>query len=189
MSGIRNMVTMTIALAGIASFVGAGGIDRRPDIINNKERFGDWEIDTIVGAFNKGAIVTLTERTTKMLLMKYLPNGKEAKGLAKAVIDLLLPYKDFVHSITSDNGSEFASHKLISKKLGVVFYFAHPYSSWERGLNENTNGLIRQYIPKGTSFEGITDKYIKQIQYKINSRSRETLGFECPKNLFFKKAA
>ncbi|XTB53538.1 IS30 family transposase [Fusobacterium nucleatum] len=189
MSGIRNMVTMTIALAGIASFVGAGGIDRRPDIINNKERFGDWEIDTIVGAFNKGAIVTLTERTTKMLLMKYLPNGKEAKGLAKAVIDLLLPYKDFVHSITSDNGSEFASHKLISKKLGAVFYFAHPYSSWERGLNENTNGLIRQYIPKGTSFEGITDKYIKQIQYKINSRSRETLGFECPKNLFFKKAA
>ena len=92
MSGIRNMVTMTIALAGIASFVGAGGIDRRPDIINNKERFGDWEIDTIVGAFNKGAIVTLTERTTKMLLMKYLPNGKEAKGLAKAVIDLLICY-------------------------------------------------------------------------------------------------
>jgi glycine betaine transport system permease protein len=92
MSGIRNMVTMTIALAGIASFVGAGGIDQRPDIINNKERFGDWEIDTIVGAFNKGAIVTLTERTTKMLLMKYLPNGKEAKGLAKAVIDLLICY-------------------------------------------------------------------------------------------------
>jgi len=81
-----------IALAGIASFVGAGGIDQRPDIINNKERFGDWEIDTIVGAFNKGAIVTLTERTTKMLLMKYLPNGKEAKGLAKAVIDLLICY-------------------------------------------------------------------------------------------------
>ena len=94
MSGIRNMVTMTIALAGIASFVGAGGIDQSPDIINNKERFGDWEIDTIVGvgAFNKGAIVTLTERTTKMLLMKYLPNGKEAKGLAKAVIDLLICY-------------------------------------------------------------------------------------------------
>ena len=92
MLGIRNMVTMTIALAGIASFVGAGGIDQRPDIINNKERFGDWEIDTIVGAFNKGAIVTLTERTTKMLLMKYLPNGKEAKGLAKAVIDLLICY-------------------------------------------------------------------------------------------------
>ena len=89
---LLGAVNVLYTIPSIASFVGAGGIDRRPDIINNKERFGDWEIDTIVGAFNKGAIVTLTERTTKMLLMKYLPNGKEAKGLAKAVIDLLICY-------------------------------------------------------------------------------------------------
>lgn len=89
---LLGAVNVLYTIPSIASFVGAGGIDQRPDIINNKERFGDWEIDTIVGAFNKGAIVTLTERTTKMLLMKYLPNGKEAKGLAKAVIDLLICY-------------------------------------------------------------------------------------------------
>ncbi len=111
-------------------------IEQRPSIINNKERFGDWEIDTIIGENKKGAIVTIVERTTGFLLMKKLEHGKNAKELAKAVIKMLLPYKHMVHSITSDNGTEFAEHQLIAKKLKTNFYFAHPYASWERGINE-----------------------------------------------------
>lgn len=118
-------------------------IDLRPDLINNRERFGDFEIDTISGKENKGAIVTLMERKTNFLIMEKLKKGKNTKELARVVVRLLLPYKKFIHSITSDNGSEFAEHEYIARKLGIKFYFAHPYSSWERGLNENTNGLIR----------------------------------------------
>jgi IS30 family transposase len=160
-------------------------IDDRPAIINDKGRFGDWEIDTIIGAESKGAIVTIVERQTGFLFMKKLPQGKVASGLAKDVIEMLMPYKHFVLSITSDNGTEFADHKLISKKLGAAFFFAHPYSSWERGLNENTNKLIRQYIPKKQSFEDYNDQYIKDMQHKINQRPRKKLQFNNPKHVFY----
>jgi len=160
-------------------------IDERPAIINDKGRFGDWEIDTIIGAENKGAIVTIVERQTGFLFMKKLPQGKVALGLAKAVIEMLMPYKQSVLSITSDNGTEFANHKLISKKLDAAFFFAHPYSSWERGLNENTNKLIRQYIPKKHSFEAYNDQVIKQVQHKINQRPRKILQFNNPKHVFY----
>lgn len=160
-------------------------IDERPAIINDKARFGDWEIDTIVGEENKGAIVTIVERQTGFLFMKKLPEGKVAKGLASAVVEMLLPYKQYVHSITSDNGTEFAEHKLIAKKLNASFYFAHPYSSWERGLNEYTNKLIRQYIPKKRTFEAYNDKVIKDIQYKINQRPRKKLQYDNPKHIFY----
>ncbi len=160
-------------------------IDERPAIISEKKRFGDWEIDTIVGEGNKGAIVTIVERQTGFLFMKKLPQGKVATGLAQAVIDLLLPYKMAVHSITSDNGTEFAQHKTIAKKLGAEFYFAHPYSSWERGLNEYTNKLIRQYIPKKQSFNEYNDQYIKEVQHKINQRPRKKLLYDNPKYIFY----
>jgi IS30 family transposase len=161
-------------------------IDLRDDIINNKLRFGDWEIDLIIGKDRKGAIVTIVERTTAFFLMEKLPFGKNAEELAKIVIQMLLPYKAFVHSITSDNGTEFASHKKISRKLLTAFFFAHPYSSWERGLSEYTNKLVRQYIPKKSIFELYDDKKIKEIQYKINRRPRKNLNYENPKNLFYK---
>jgi IS30 family transposase len=161
-------------------------IDHRDDIINNKERFGDWEIDLIIGKDRKGAIVTIVERTTAFFLMKKLPFGKNAEELAKVVIDMMLPYKDFVHSITSDNGKEFAAHKKISKKLLTDFFFAHPYSSWERGLSEYTNKLVRQYIPKKSIFDQYDDDKIKEIQYKINRRPRKKLNYDNPKNLFYK---
>jgi IS30 family transposase len=164
-------------------------IDLRPDIINQKERFGDWEIDTIVGPENKGAILTATERTTGFLLMKKLPEGKNAKALAKELFFLLLPYKQCVLSITSDNGSEFYEHKLIAKYLGANYFFAHPYSSWERGLNEYTNGLIRQYIPKKQDFKNFSDGDIKLFQSKINRRPRKLLNFDAPKDSFYKKVA
>lgn len=160
-------------------------IDQRPGIINNRERFGDFEIDTIIGKDNKGAIVTLTERKTNFLIMEKLEKGKNARELARTVVRLLLPYKKFIHSITSDNGSEFAEHEFISRKLGIKFYFAHPYSSWERGLNENTNGLIRQYIPKSSCFDQFSDLYIRNVQYKINRRPREKLEFDSPRKRFF----
>jgi len=161
-------------------------IDLRSDIINNKLRFGDWEIDLIIGKDRKGAIVTIVERTTAFFLMRKLPFGKNAKELAAVVIDMMLPYKKFVLSITSDNGKEFAKHTKISEKLLTEFFFAHPYSSWERGLSEYTNKLVRQYIPKKSMFETYNEQDIKDIQYKINRRPRKNLNYDNPKNLFYK---
>jgi len=160
-------------------------IDERPAVINEKKRFGDWEIDTIVGPENNGAILTVTERLTGFLLVKKLPEGKNAKALAKELFYMLVPYKNFVHSITSDNGTEFYQHKWIAKMLDTKYYFAHPYSSWERGLNEYTNGLIRQYMPKKENFTNYSDKDIENFQHKINRRPRKLLNFENPKNMFF----
>ena len=160
-------------------------IDERPEIINKKERFGDWEIDTIIGDNQKGAIVTITERTTNFFLMKKLSKGKDAHALAAVVILMLMPYKAYVHSITTDNGTEFAEHEQIAKKLGTKIYFTHPYSSWEKGLIEYTNKLIRQYIPKKSNFNNYNDLNIMKIQKKINARPREKLKFENPKNIFY----
>ncbi len=164
-------------------------IEERPEIINKKERFGDWEIDTIIGNNQQGAIVTITERTTNFFLMKKLTKGKNARALAETVIQMLMPYKAHVHSITADNGTEFAEHELISKKLGTKVYFTHPYSSWEKGLIEYTNKLIRQYIPKKSNFNNYNDLEIMAIQKKINARPREKLNFENPKNIFYNLVA
>lgn len=164
-------------------------IDKRPDIINNKMRFGDWEIDLIVGKENKGAMVTIVERQTAMLMINKLPFGKNAQELAKVVVDMLLPYKANVLSITSDNGSEFAMHKIIAKKLNCMFFFAHPYASWERGLSEYSNKLIRQYVPKKSCFDEFDDKYIKFVQNKINRRPRKNLNFDTPVKIFYEYIA
>jgi len=164
-------------------------IDKRSDAINNKERFGDWEIDTIIGKDRKGAIVTIVERKTAFFMMKKLTKGKNANALALTVIDMLMPYKNQILSITSDNGTEFADHQLMAEKLNLDFYFAHPYSSWERGLSEYTNKLIRQYVPKKTNFENYTNQYLTQIQHKINRRPRENLNYENPRDVFYKLAS
>ena len=158
-------------------------IDLRPEVVNNKERFGDWEIDTIVGKNNKGAILTVVERKSAFLLMVKL-NGKNANELAKSTIRLLAPYKDKVHTITSDNGTEFARHQQIAEKLKAQFFFAHPYSSWERGLNEYTNKLIRQYIPKKTSFDNINHQIINDINLKLNMRPRKNLKYNSPLKIY-----
>lgn len=158
-------------------------IDQRPEIINNKERFGDWEIDTIVGKNNKGAIVTIVERKSSFILIRKL-KGKNASQLAKETIRLMMPYKELVHSITSDNGTEFANHEYIAKKLNTKFYFANPYSSWERGLSEYSNKLIRQYVPKKSNFEDFSLKYLNDINYKLNNRPRKSLHFNSPLMVF-----
>jgi IS30 family transposase len=110
---------------------------------------------------------------------------KKADHLAKEIIRLLAPYKQLVHSITSDNGTEFARHEYIAKKLNAKFYFAHPYSAWERGLNEYSNKLIRQYIPKKSDFNDFSVKDIFQINLKLNNRPRKLLNFSNPSDIFF----
>ena len=102
------------------------------------------------------------------------------------MIELLKPYRSQVHTITSDNGKEFASHEEIGKKLKADFYFAHPFASWERGTNENTNGLIRQYFPKNRDFTTITQKEIDTAMDRLNNRPRKRLGFQTPSQVFFK---
>ncbi len=147
---------------------------------------GDFEMDTIVGKDGKGAIVTLVERKTNFTLARKLPEGKNAHALAQMVIIMMLPYIGKIRSITTDNGSEFAEHLAIAKRLKTKIFFAHPYSSWEKGCIEYHNKLIRQYIPKGTDFKDITDLMLKEIITKINRRPRLKLGFSTPVAEFFK---
>jgi IS30 family transposase len=134
-------------------------------------------------------MVTIVERSTAMVMIRKLENGKNADSLADTVINMLLPYKNCAKLITNDNGSEFARHEKIAQKLQADFYFAHPYSSWERGLSEYSNKLIRQYIPKKSNFDNFEDEFIKQVQHKINRRPRKNLEFNTPKVAFFNSVA
>ncbi len=160
-------------------------ISKRPKEADGN-RFGDWEMDTIIGKDGKGAIVTLVERSTDYYMMRKLPKGKNAYELAQTVKWMLFPYRQHVLTITTDNGTEFAEHKIISTLLNTDIYFTDPYCSWQKGNIEHTNKLIRQYIPKGTDFDTIDDKTIELIQIKINRRPREKLNFMTPKDCFFK---
>jgi len=163
---------------------GRVSIDERPAIVETRERIGDWEIDTIIGRRHKGALLTLVERKTKLTLIRKLPT-KQAHLVAEAAIDLLNPYEEKVCTITADNGQEFAHHESIKEQLHTTVYFAHPYHAWERGLCENTNGLIRQYFPKGFHFELITDTQVQMVMNRLNSRPRKTLGYKTPNEVFF----
>lgn len=159
-------------------------IDERPSIVDTKKRLGDWEIDTVIGKRHKGVLLTIVERKSKFTLIKKLPK-KQADMVAEAAIDLLNPYKKKVLTITSDNGQEFAHHKYIKEQLKTDVYFAHPYHAWERGLSENTNGLIRQYFPKGMNFQTITEKTVQLAIDRLNNRPRKTLGYKTPNEVFF----
>lgn len=159
-------------------------IHDRPEAANGK-RFGDWEMDLIIGKGGKKAILTLIERSTNNLIMAKLPMGKRPDYVAKMAISLLFPYRKDVITITTDNGLEFMRHDIIEKELKTKVYYADPYSSWQKGAIENTNKLIRQYIPKGANFDDFSDEDITQIQYKLNRRPRKKLGFKCPRDVFF----
>ena len=161
-------------------------IDERPAVVDQRSRIGDFEIDTVIGKNHKQALVTIVDRHSKLTLIKKVTH-KRADLVGSAAIELLFPISDWVHTITADNGKEFAAHETIADAIKADVYFAHPYSSWERGTNENTNGLIRQYFPKGTRFEEITDKQISTVQEKLNRRPRKTLGFKTPYEVFFGK--
>jgi IS30 family transposase len=159
-------------------------IDERPAIVAEKTRIGDWEIDTVIGQNHQGALVTIVDRVSKFTLIKKV-DSKHAEVVTAATIILLQPYLDKTLTITADNGKEFAGHETIKEQLNADVYFAHPYHSWERGLNENTNGLIRQYFTKGSSFENITDDEVEAVMNKLNHRPRKTLKFKTPHKVFF----
>ena len=161
-------------------------IDKRPKIVARKGRFGDWEADTIVGAHHKGGIFSAVERKAKLTRLCKLAT-KGAVELSDNSISLLGPLADRVHTITIDNGKEFCEHEQIAEKLQARIYFAHPYSSWERGLNENTNGLIRQYFPKKSDFAAITNADLQRVEDLLNNRPRKTLGYRTPNEVFFKQ--
>ena len=160
-------------------------IDDRPAIVETRSRIGDWEADTVIGRNHRQAIVSIVERKTGFTLIRKVER-KTAQAVSQAMIGLLKPYRKKVHTITSDNGKEFAGHEDIAKKLNADFYFAHPYSSWERGTNENTNGLIRQYFPKNRDFTTITQQEIDTAMERLNNRPRKRLGYKTPSQVFFK---
>ncbi|KEQ13096.1 IS30 family transposase [Endozoicomonas numazuensis] len=159
------------------------GIEHRPEIANDRKRVGDWEADTIIGKNHKGAVVTMDERKTKLRLAVPLP-GKKAKAVKQAMVSSLKPLKKFVKTITYDNGREFVEHEEVAKALSCDSYFAVPYHSWERGQNENANGLLRQYFPKSMELDNVTDKEVIIAVDKLNGRPRKCLGYKTPYEAF-----
>lgn len=158
-------------------------IDERPDIVNNRERVGDWEADTIIGKNHRGAIVTLDERKSKLRLA--MPTGtKAARSVTDAIKSLFTPIEEFIKTVTFDNGKEFAYHKEIATSVNCQTYFAKPYHSWERGQNENANGLLRQYFPKQMELTDVTKKEVYDAVHKLNSRPRKCLGYKTPYEVF-----
>jgi IS30 family transposase len=162
-------------------------IEARPTIVAQRSRLGDWELDTIIGKGYKQAIVSLTERKARLTLIAKVER-KTADLVATTIVRLLRPHAKQVHTLTADNGKEFAQHKSIAKNLEADFYFAHPYASWERGTNENMNGLIRQYFPKHRDFRTITEEEIQRVMTRLNNRPRKCLGYRTPNEVFFDKS-
>ena len=158
-------------------------IDLRPKHIELREEIGHWEGDLIIGAGQKSAIGTIVERKSRYTLIIKLKarNAKEIAKMFSKKINQLNPI--FKKTMTYDNGMEMARHETITKKTGVKIYFAHPYSSWERGTNENTNGLIRRYFPKGTDFNKISEKKLLNVQDKLNYRPRKIIAYKTPKQV------
>jgi len=162
------------------------GIRERPEIVDRKVRIGDWEGDTVVGKNHQGALVTLVDRKSKLTLIGKV-DRYTAEAVERTIVNLmkLLPMRN--HTLTVDNGKEFASHESVADALGIKVYFADPYCSWQRGLNENTNGLIRQYVPKGSNVRSLADWEVRQIMNLLNNRPRKSLGFLTPYEVFYEQ--
>ena len=154
-------------------------IDQRPPVVDQRSRFGDLEADLIIGKNHQKAIVTINDRASGVLKMKKV-DSKEAKVVSAAINEMLEEWIPYLHTVTNDNGKEFAEHQNNADFLSVSYYFATPYHPWERGSNENLNGLIRQYIKKGSDFTKLTDHYIQTIENKLNNRPRKRLNYENP---------
>jgi IS30 family transposase len=157
-------------------------ISARPDIINKRQRLGDWEVDSVIGKMNQSSIVTIVERLSRYTAIIKV-SSKEAENVCNAIVNRMSTESLPLYSITGDNGTEFSDHKKISDALDADFYFTHPYSSWEKGTNENTNGLIRQYFPKGTDFGTITESMLSEVETALNNRPRKCLNYKTPKEI------
>lgn len=157
-------------------------IEQRPEIVDRKERFGDLEIDLIIGKGHHQALLTINDRVTGLLFMDKVLT-KQAEEIEAKTIELLKDWKPFIITMTSDNGKEFARHQGIAQALNIDFYFAHPYHSWERGANENLNGLVRQYFPKHMDFSSIDQTQIERVIDNLNNRPRKRFGFLSPNEM------
>ena len=162
------------------------GIEKRPKIVDRRSRIGDWEADTLIGKGHQSGILSVVERKSKLTRLGRIKR-RTKEEIKDVALSLLKPVEALVHTITSDNGREFAGHEEIAEKLGARFYFAHPFAAWERGLNENTNGLLRQYFPKSADLTSITDEEVHHAEERLNNRPRKTLGFRTPNEVFFKE--
>jgi IS30 family transposase len=153
--------------------------------VDSRQCLGDWEVDTLLGKGRRHALVTLTERKSRLALLGMVKR-KTATSVADTVIDLLEPLTTY--TLTADNGKEFAKHQSIAEDLQLDVYFAHPYAAWERGANENMNGLIRQYIPKDRDLATVSEVELVAIMNKLNHRPRKCLDFQTPFEVFFQKS-
>ena len=158
-------------------------IVERPSVVDEKTRIGDFELDTIIGKGHKDAVVTIVDRKSKLLLAKPVKR-RTAALVSEAIIQLLKPYINHTHTLTPDNGKEFSYHQHIAKQLNTKVYFANPYSSWERGLNEHTNGLLRQYLPKQMPFDNLEEEQVNKAVALLNNRPRKSLNYQTPKMVF-----
>ena len=159
-------------------------IGQRPAIVQAKSRIGDWEGDTVIGKDHCGALVTLVERRSRYTLAARL-DCRHSSAVTEAIVGLLKPHQRQCHTITFDNGKEFAQHSLMAARLKASIYFAHPYCSWERGLNENTNGLLRQYFPKASNFLKVSSEQLEHAVHRLNHRPRKCLNYRTPHEVFF----
>lgn len=159
-------------------------IEERPKIVDSRRRYGDWEVDTVIGRQGGKVLVTLVERKSKLSIIG-LSLSKKAHAVKEVIINLLASFSSYVHTLTYDNGPEFAQHEAIDKRLKSQGYFAHPFCSGERGLSENTNGLIRQYLPKQSSFDETPQTEIQFIMDRLNNRPRKALNGRTPNEVFF----
>jgi len=158
-------------------------ITERPQVVERKTRIGDWECDTVIGKDRKSVLVTVVDRASLYTCCSRV-YSRSAKVVSQAIIRLLKQHKSKVETLTFDNGSEFVHHEKIARSLDAKTYFAHPYSSWERGINENTNGLLRQYFPKKTDFRQVSCKQVKDAVESLNNRPRKTRHYLTPNQLF-----
>lgn len=162
------------------------GIEERPADVEKRETMGHWEGDTIIGKGHRGAAMTVVERKSRLVRIGKLPS-KSANAMRQAFRRRLGPMVEAVRSITFDNGKEFSQHRLIGEDLNSLTYFADPYASWQRGTNENTNGLIRQYLPKDRNLETLTGGEIRMIEHRINNRPRKCNGYLTPNEVAYNK--
>ena len=169
--------------AGRGVIPGRVDIAERPAVVELKRRVGDWELDTIVGARHRGALVSVVDRCSKFAFLRRVPR-KTSSAVGGAVLACLRPLSALAHTLTADNGKEFAGHRAVVEGLSAGFFFARPYHSWERGLNEHTNGLVRQYFPKAMEFTGLDDARVEWVQHLLNGRPRRVLGYRTPAEVF-----
>ena len=159
---------------------GCVSIEGRGKIVDSKRRYGDWEGDTVVSPGRRSGVVTMVERKSKYLRVRKTASLKSATTMQAACRGMKDLPENLLHTMTFDNGKEFAQHEWLAKKLGLQVYFAQPYASWQRGLNENTNGLLRQFFPKGTDFARISHRAVARAEKLLNERPRKSLGYKTP---------